>query len=82
MRDELSTMADKLDAGEVSLGDIETALDSAREALSEIDGSIATASGAARAESAVTRAYLALDGSETSVRTAAEFLTVGLSAAQ
>lgn len=50
--------------------------------LMEMNASIATGSGAPVAESAITRAAAALDGSEEGAIQAVEMLTIGLSAAQ
>ena len=50
--------------------------------MSGINDTVKTESGAPKAESAVSRAAAALDGSEGSFAKAAEMLTIGLSAAK
>jgi len=60
----------------------EAELASIKENLMEIAGKMKTASGAPKADSVASRAAAALDGSDAGVASAAEILTVGLSAAQ
>ena len=81
IRDELYASAEALEGG-AKYSSVEEAVKKHREALVEISKKIETGSGAPIAESAVTRAYAALDGTDAGVKTAAENLTVGLSAAQ
>lgn len=57
-------------------------LDAIRGQLSEIAGQVKTASGAKTADSVVSQALAALDGSENSLKNAAEIMTVGMSAAK
>ena len=86
--DELKDIRDALYASAESLEDgaeyssIADEVSAHRETLEEISSKIETGSGAPIAESAVSRAFAALDGSPAGVKTAAENLTVGLSAAK
>ena len=87
--DDLKAIRDQLIAETAELKDgaeyssIADAIEEQQSALVEIASQIETASGAPVAESAVTRAVAALDAKTVAgVKTAAESLTVGLSAAQ
>ncbi|WP_298563073.1 cytochrome c-550 PedF [uncultured Aliiroseovarius sp.] len=80
IRDLLKDRASEVEGGidVASLGDEVAAL---RTELSDINASAETGSDAPVAESAVSRAAIALDGSAASFAKAAELLTIGLSAA-
>jgi cytochrome c-550 PedF len=73
-KDRLGAIRDELMAG----GGDDAAL---KAELMEIAGSVVTASGAPKSDSAALRAALALDGTEAAKKHAAEMLTIGLSAA-
>lgn len=77
----LKTLAGAVEAGSDSKGFAELAKATQTE-LKEIASKAKTASKAPKAESAVTRAALALDGSPESFGKAAEMLTIGLSASK
>lgn len=81
IRDALNAMAGQVAGGSKSVADFaeETATMSAR--MAEIAASLETGSGAPLADSPASRAVARLDGSEESLKHAAEVLTVGLSAA-
>ena len=81
IRDALYTSAEALEDG-AEYSSVADEIKAHRDALNEISLKIETGSGAPVAESAVSRAYAALDGSVAGVKTAAENLTVGLSAAR
>ncbi len=57
-------------------------IDQLRTALDDIAKQVSSASGAETADSAASRAVLALDGTLTGVKAAYEKLTIGLSAAK
>lgn len=63
-------------------GDPDGKMDSFKDEMTEIAGSIETASGAPVADSAAARAAAFLDGTAEGAKAAAEALTIGLSAAQ
>lgn len=79
IRDTLKALATAIAAGSKADVYAKTATDMQKE-LSEIGASAKTASKAPKAESAVSRAALALDGSPESFGKAADMLTIGLSA--
>jgi cytochrome c-550 PedF len=81
IRDLLTSRANEIQAGTdvASLGEEVAAL---KTELTSINASAVTGSDAPVAESAVSRAALALDGSAESFAKAAELLTIGLSAAR
>lgn len=81
IRDTLKVLAGAIEAGSNADDYAKTANDMQKE-LSDIGASAKTASKAPKAESAVSRAALALDGTARSFGKAAETLTVGLSAAK
>jgi len=81
IRDDLGDKSDALKDG-AEYKSVAEAVEAHLETLTEIASKIETASGAPVAESAVSRAITALDGSADGVKKAAENLTVGLSAAQ
>lgn len=81
MRDDLNEKAEALEAGG-EYDDIKDEIAAYVETLTEISTEVPTGSGAPIADSAASRALTALDGSPEGVKTAAETLTVGLSAAQ
>ncbi len=81
IRDELTAMALSISEG----ADASSLVDGAssfKAELSEINATAKTASNAPLAESAASRAAAALDGSSSSFASAAELLTIGLSAAK
>jgi len=83
--DQLKTYRDRLrelaDSG-AEVGANSDELDTMREQMSDIASGVETASGAPLADSVVSRAVAALDGSAGSIKSAAEVLTIGLSAAE
>ncbi len=83
--DQLKTYRDRLrelaDSG-AEVGANSDELDAMREQMADIAGGVETASGAPLADSVVSRAVAALDGSAGSIKSAAEVLTIGLSAAE
>ena len=81
IRDTLIAKADAV-AGGAAVADFASEIDPIRAALSEIAGALETGSGAPLADSPASRAVALLDGTESSFKSAAEALTVGLSAAQ
>ena len=81
IRDDLEEKADALEAGG-AYDAIKDEIAAYQETLTEISGVVETGSGAPVADSAASRALAALDGSPAGVKSAAESLTVGLSAAQ
>lgn len=81
IRDDLAEKSDALKDG-AKYDTFAGQIDAHRETLVEVASKIETASGAPVAESAVSRAIAALDGSANGVRLARENLSVGLSAAQ
>ena len=82
IRDDLVAKASELEAGSIGYASIEGELEGYISDLTEISGGIATGSGAPVADSPVSRAIRALNGTPESVKEAAETLTVGLSAAR
>lgn len=74
-------LKEKAEAG-TAPAEIAEELDAIRAELEEIAGQIETGSGAEVADSAASRAFAALDGSEGSLKNAHETLTIGLSAAE
>lgn len=81
IRDQLKEQAEKIAGGDKA-EDFADAAKAVQEELAKINAEVKTASGATKAESAVSRAAAALDGSAESFGTAAEILTIGLSAAK
>jgi len=81
IRDTLKVLAGAIKAGSKADDYAKTAKDMQKE-MSDINASAKTASKAPKAESAVSRAAIALDGSAESFGKAAELLTIGLSAAK
>lgn len=81
IRDDLTTKATALDGG-ADFADMATELAGHVSTLEGMVTEIATASGAPIADSAVSRALEALDGTPDGVKAAADTLTIGLSAAQ
>lgn len=81
IRDDLKSKADMV-AGGKSVSDFADETDALRAQMSEIAGQLETGSGAPLADSPASRAAALLDGSEESLKNAAEVLTIGLSAAQ
>ncbi len=77
-RDRLVDMTDNA----VVINDVADEIANMRSAMTSIATGVKTASGAPQADSVVSRAVAALDGSDTSIKRAAEVLTIGLSAAQ
>ena len=82
IRDDLNAKAEQIANGSIAVADVEGDVAAMVATMTDIAGGLETASGAPRAESAVSRAIAALDGSDGSLAHAAELLTVGLSAAQ
>ena len=81
IRDDLKTKAEAVEGG-ADRADFQGELDALRTELDEIAGLIETASGAKVADSAASRAVAMLDGSEGSIKSASDSLTIGLSAAE
>jgi archaellum component FlaC len=81
IRDELKAKAEAI-AGGAKAEDFAEDIEGLQKELNEINASAETASKAPKAESAVSRAANALDGSAESFAKAAELLTIGLSAAK
>ncbi|MEO1292801.1 MAG: cytochrome c-550 PedF [Pseudomonadota bacterium] len=81
IRDDLKAKSGEL-AGGADYAAMAAAVDGYRTALAEISAQVETGSGAPIADSAASRAAAALDGSADSVHSAAEVLTIGLSAAE
>ncbi len=82
IRDDLRTMADKVEAGNAQTSDFEEQLAAYKTEMTEIAGQVENGSGAPIADSPAARAASALNGSEDSLTEVVEILTVGLSAAQ
>lgn len=83
--DELKGYRDRLHelaTSDAAAADTVSEVEAIREKMMAIAAQVATASGAARADSIASRAAAALDGSEQGVAHAAEVLTIGLSAAE
>jgi len=81
IRDDLIAKSEVLEGG-AEYESVSSEIASYQETLSEISLEVATGSGAPVAESAVSRAFAALDGTAEGVKAAAESLTIGLSAAE
>lgn len=85
VEDQLKTYRDRLvdmTANAANVDEVVDELANMRSAMTEIATGVKTASGAPQADSVVSRAVAALDGSDSSIKRAAEVLTIGLSAAQ
>ena len=81
IRDDLVAKAAAIEGG-AEFADMQTELAAHVTTLDGMVGQIATASGAPVADSAVSRALAALDGTPGGIKAAADTLTIGLSAAQ
>ena len=81
IRKDLIAKSDAMDGG-AEYAEFADKIEGYKESLGKIATEVPTGSGAPIADSAVSRAYAALDGSPEGVKTAAESLTVGMSAAQ
>lgn len=81
IRDDLSKKAKAL-AGGAKYADVKAEVEAHTAAMQKMVGSIATGSGAPLADSAVSRALGALNGTAEGVKAAADMLTIGLSAAK
>ena len=81
IREALKAMAAAIEAGGEAESFVAAAEDMKKE-MAKINDTVKTASGAPKAESAVSRAAEALNGSAESFAKAAEMLTIGLSAAK
>ncbi len=81
IRDDLNAIADMV-AGGKSVGDFADETEALKSQMAEIAGQLETGSGAPLADSPASRAVALLDGSDESLKNAAEVLTIGLSAAQ
>ncbi len=80
--DRLKEIRDQLAVWAETPADDSGAVDSIRQELAQIASKVETGSGAPVADSVAFRAAKILDGSTESFKTAAETLTIGLSAAQ
>lgn len=80
--DRLKEIRDQLSEWAKAEQDDQAAVTSVKEELTEIAGKVETASGAPVADSVAFRAAKLLDGSTASLKSAADTLTIGLSAAQ
>lgn len=78
IRDVIQDLAEK----DTPAAEAEGAVAPLRSEMLEIAGSLATGSGAPKADSVASRAAAGLNGGDDSLKTTAEILTVGLSAAQ
>ena len=81
IREDLKAKSEALEEG-ADYADFADKIEEYKESLGAIATEVPTGSGAPIADSAVSRAYAALDGSAAGVKVAAESLTVGMSAAQ
>lgn len=82
IRDELEAKAAMVANGSTSMSDLDTEVDTLRGQMTEIAAALETGSGAPLADSPASRAAAFLDGTDESLKNAAEALTIGLSAAQ
>lgn len=82
IRDALKEIAQKLASGGGSSADLTAEIDSHKAALKDVAKQVSTASGAPAADSAASRALIALDAGPEGVAPASEYLAVGLSVAQ
>jgi cytochrome c-550 PedF len=83
--DQLKTYRDRLvelSDAQAAVGDHADELADMKAKLAEIASGVETGSGAPLADSVASRAVAALDGSDTSIKNAADVLVIGLSAAQ